>query len=65
MNKYEAIIIIILGLAGSLLWYKLWVEPNDEHMRKIMNCMNDEQAVSPDHSRVVYDRCVGKLRDKK
>lgn len=42
-------------LVVAVLWYFLWVQPNDAHLYAIMDCMGDET------SRVAYEACAKSL----
>lgn len=58
---------MIVGMAIGFGWYKLWVEPNDQYRKKIMECMNSEEIsiMLPSRSKEAYDECVVRLKDKR
>lgn len=44
-------VVFILGLA--VLWYFFWVQPRDEFLHAVMDCMGE------DMSEAVYQECAG------
>lgn len=58
-DKKEIMIMLVLLLALGFTWYKVWVEPNDEYRRTIIECMDG------DRSRAAYDDCISLIRKTK
>ena len=52
----EAFLFVLFALALAVLWYFLYIRPNDEFLGAVMDCMGT------DSSRAAYDRCVTLLR---
>ena len=59
IDKKEIILMISLVLTLGLAWFKMWVEPNDEWRRTVIDCMDG------DRSRAAYDNCVAMIKKTK
>lgn len=53
--------LILMMVAGAGVWYKAWVEPRDEFLHAVMDCMNEDPASS---SRAAYEFCAEEVRNE-
>ena len=54
----ELAIFFSLVTALAVLWYHMWVIPNDAFLNAVMDCMND----IGDHTEQGYRVCVEQIR---
>ena len=59
IERTESIILIFVGLIGMSLWYKYWVEPQDEMRYAVMECMGDRT------SEAAYQECHQNLANER
>ena len=50
--SWEGLCFLVFGVMTGALYYNLVLEPRDEKLYKVMECMDDL------NSRAEYDRCV-------
>tara|TARA_B100000700_G_C14910374_1_gene791933 strand:- start:675 stop:887 length:213 start_codon:yes stop_codon:yes gene_type:complete len=56
----EIMIFAITGLTMAMVWYQVWVKPNDERMYLTIDCMNEIN----DHSEEAYVFCSRNAKAK-
>jgi len=56
MSKVKTLILVAaVGLGLAFGWYKVWVEPQDEFLNKVLDCTDG------DTSEEAYDYCIQKF----
>ena len=53
------ITVILWFVAVSIVWHQTWVEPRDQFLYAVMDCMDTKQ----DHSRTGYSVCADTVRE--
>lgn len=56
----EMAIFISTTIALAIVWYHVWVKPNDEFMYSVIDCMNEID----DHSEEAYVFCARNVKQK-
>ena len=56
MITWEGLTCLVFGVVIGTLYYNFVLEPRDEKLYAVMDCMGD-------NSRAEYDRCVQQLRN--
>ena len=51
----SSIWVFLLGVSLAIVWYFAWVQPKDEVLKSIMDCMNG------DRSHEAYEYCRNKI----
>ena len=54
--NWEALSFLVFGVVVGALYYNFVLEPRDEKLYAVMDCMDDL------HSKAEYDRCVQQAR---
>ena len=58
-NELAASVGLVLGaLLGCSLWWNTWVQPRDEFLYSVMDCMSEID----DNSQAGYEFCATKIR---
>ena len=56
MITWEALTCLVFGVVVGAIYYNFVLEPRDEKLYAVMDCMDDL------HSQIEYDRCVQQVR---
>lgn len=56
----ETIIFVTLGLAIAVAWHHLWVQPHDQFVFAVMDCMTEKNL----HDQQGYNICADQVREE-